>query len=674
LMTLGRQAEAIAVLEPFLENMPKSDRASEVRTRHRVFGILAALYSQAGKLDVSMRMLESLYNEQRSRPALRDTGILETLFNLWVVYGQSKRFESEPQLFKSIANTYVRTAEGFRNRLGLSTNDRREIAAKSLGNYRIYAYGLGGGQINGAVLPAAGRDLYQGFEITDLSKGRSLWETVISARALRESGIDSSIIQRVKVQLATISGLEQRSAVLLAVASSPERDKSRAALRQMLALERNNLASLEDRLLKDYPKYAALREFQVPNVKTEAPKLLGKDDLFLSYSLDESGLLFVWLVNSAGAVEFVELGTQTELNQKIADLRALVARGVGSNERLASLKREISAALIQPLRSQLTGKTWLIVSPDSDLAVLPFDILELEGEALAKRFNISVVQSWTIFTLLKQREADYRQLPSSKALFAIGNPQFQPPSLASAISSEKSTEGALRGARIIESSGAPGQPTSPQSVPPWTVEREAELLKNLRWASLPGTGTEIARVSATFPTEAGVTTLTGEQATESNITKLNASGELARYRYLLFSTHGALATDPSLSALVLSHETGGLDPNMDGYLTAIEIERFQLRSELTVLSACETVVGDPLPGEGVLGLPFSLFVAGNLNTLLTLWPISDTATVEFMSRFFKRLSARESQSAALAAVKREFSVHPLYSHPKYWAGFVLNGV
>ena len=141
---------------------------------------------------------------------------------------------------------------------------------------------------------------------------------------------------------------------------------------------------------------------------------------------------------------------------------------------------------------------------------------------------------------------------------------------------------------------------------------------------------------------------------------------------MLFSTHGALAADPSLSSLVLSQVN--LDPTTDGYVTASEWERYSLRSELVVLSACDTGVGKAAAGGGLMGLPFAQVAAGNQNALVTLWPVADAATAECMTRFFKRLTEGQAQARALAAVKREFIDHPPYSHPRFWAGFVLCGV
>jgi CHAT domain-containing protein len=96
---------------------------------------------------------------------------------------------------------------------------------------------------------------------------------------------------------------------------------------------------------------------------------------------------------------------------------------------------------------------------------------------------------------------------------------------------------------------------------------------------------------------------------------------------------------------------------------------------LIVLSACETGVGRIVQGEGVTGLPFALYVAGNRNTLLSLWPVVDESTALFMAEFFRRLRAGETQVQALNAVKRGFITDPerRYDAALFWAPFILYG-
>ena len=67
---------------------------------------------------------------------------------------------------------------------------------------------------------------------------------------------------------------------------------------------------------------------------------------------------------------------------------------------------------------------------------------------------------------------------------------------------------------------------------------------------------------------------------------------------------------------------------------------------------------------------YCLVVAGNKNTVLSLWPVDDEATAEFMTAFFGRLAKGVSQPQALADTKRAFKESPKWSDPRYWAGFV----
>ena len=61
-----------------------------------------------------------------------------------------------------------------------------------------------------------------------------------------------------------------------------------------------------------------------------------------------------------------------------------------------------------------------------------------------------------------------------------------------------------------------------------------------------------------------------------------------------------------------------------------------------------------MQGEGVMGLPYALYVSGNTNSLLSLWPVIDKGTSPFMESFFKKVRAGKPQFAALNDTKREF--------------------
>jgi len=205
-------------------------------------------------------------------------------------------------------------------------------------------------------------------------------------------------------------------------------------------------------------------------------------------------------------------------------------------------------------------------------------------------------------------------------------------------------------------------------------ETKAERLTPLSgryWSALPGAVREVTSVAAMF-SPARRRIYLGGDATEANLQELNRSGALADARYLLLSVHALLLpSTPQWSALVLSEANHDIEPN--GFVTAAELATYELGSELTVLSACETGLGKEIAGEGIFGLPFALFVAGSRKTVLTLWPVADEATAKFIESLFAKTTRGVAPARALAATKREFLRDPRYAAPFYWAPFVLYG-
>ena len=119
------------------------------------------------------------------------------------------------------------------------------------------------------------------------------------------------------------------------------------------------------------------------------------------------------------------------------------------------------------------------------------------------------------------------------------------------------------------------------------------------------------------------------------------------------------------------------DPNDDGYLTALEVSQLNWEgTDLVVISACESGLGDLQVGGGVYGLKRAIAVAGAQSSLLSLWKVDDYATKAFMESFYKHLKAGKGKAEALAETQREFRespVMPAYSHHYYWAAFQLSG-
>jgi CHAT domain-containing protein len=109
----------------------------------------------------------------------------------------------------------------------------------------------------------------------------------------------------------------------------------------------------------------------------------------------------------------------------------------------------------------------------------------------------------------------------------------------------------------------------------------------------------------------------------------------------------------------------------DGILTAYEISQMNLsNTELVVLSACETGLGDIEGNEGVYGLQRAFKIAGAKYLIMSLWQVPDYQTQELMTTFYKRwLEDKMNIPDAFRSAQKE--MREKYQLPHFWAGFVL---
>lgn len=108
----------------------------------------------------------------------------------------------------------------------------------------------------------------------------------------------------------------------------------------------------------------------------------------------------------------------------------------------------------------------------------------------------------------------------------------------------------------------------------------------------------------------------------------------------------------------------------DGILTAQEISEMNLQNtELVVLSACETGLGDIKGGEGVFGLQRAFKLAGVKTIIMSLWKVPDAETSELMQSFYQKWLAGMDKHDAFRLAQQEIkSKRP---EPYFWAGFVM---
>jgi CHAT domain-containing protein len=546
---------------------------------------------------------------------------------------------------------------------------------------------------------------FEAFRLAEMSKARTLLESLAAKLAAQQSGLTAKEQQQLQDNEARLAVLNDR----IAKASEDNRLEEQIVLETEKNQLVNQFNQFHRELMAKYPKYAQLSEVQIIGAK-EGAKYLPADAVLISYLVAKNKVnenqVLAFTLQHDGRLTAHDLGKIPNLKENVEDYQrqlSLLGRGrpiVRGNQikkDRETLSRQLGKYLLEPIKPLIKDNSHWIISPDGPLALIPFETLRLDGEEqpVIAQHQISYVQSLSVLKLLQERDKAYKALKERGTLLAMGAPLYEqkiaPNSpLLNGRTSPLEKEGNFPLEKGETSPVPKAQTPAAETVTPSTVDfniarrlvrdrydpqRYGRAFRQLGliWRNLPGALAELEQLEALFK-ETQPAIYKQEKATEAQLQTLNQQGELANYRYLVFSAHGYLSPQVSaLSSIVLGQLNN--PPGIDGYVTAGEWPSYDLKSDLMVLSACETGRGEVVGGEGVMGLPYAFYVAGNKNTLLTLWRISDKVTTEFVTRFFKKLKDGMEQLEALTATKREFiKKGGDTSSPAYWAAFVLYGV
>lgn len=296
-----------------------------------------------------------------------------------------------------------------------------------------------------------------------------------------------------------------------------------------------------------------------------------------------------------------------------------------------NLSNKLYKKLIEPISEFISSE--LIIIPDKELAILPFDVLlaSLPKDRsnfqsfsfLIKKYIINYNYSISILDQLNETK---QSTPTNDYLLAF----------------------------------APFFNENPEIL---YAKLQDPVALRYGLNPLPYSGKEVRQISTHYSNCSRI--LIADSASKKNFLNLAPN-----YKIIHLATHArANYFAGDFSFLAFSDFVNNMDL---GQLTVAEIENLKLNADLIVLSACESGTGEQQLGEGVISLARAFTQAGCKSILSTLWKVNDLSTMKIMDKFYKELALHKSKSIALRNAKLTYMIENPgnASHPFFWAGFI----
>jgi CHAT domain-containing protein/Tfp pilus assembly protein PilF len=483
---------------------------------------------------------------------------------------------------------------------------------------------------------ASMQNLPEAFDYVQKAKARSFLEMLAEARIDPEkhlSDVDKLQKKKLITELTSIQEQTQEEADK----EAPDKLKLKELTKKRAALE-IEYSDLIQQIRSRNPIYADI-QFHRSLKLQEAQAMLDDQSALLEYFVGKSGsLIFVITRNDA---KMLPLAPEKKLADQVREIRETLQKpepiwetSEKSYTRYVTSSRALYSELIEPATALLKDKQRVLIASDGVLNYLPFETLLTDKTSatninfaklpyLERNFAIHYIPSVSVLAAVEAGQKDAKT-PSHEFL-AIADP-------------------------VISSQTA-----------------SLRVARNTKLAALPNARTEVQQISRLYPTNS-VSVLMGKDASESHLKQI----PLDQYRRIHFACHGLIDEErPQFSALVLGTESGKSE---DGYLTMREIFDLKLNSDLVVLSACNTGLGKQVRGEGVTSLTRAFLLAGTPRVVVSLWSVYDRSSADLMTAFYQNLEEKKmSQVAALQAARLKLIASGKYSHPYYWAPFILIG-
>lgn len=668
---------------------------------------LAALYYDQGSYAQADSALHRAIGIFDATPAGPDTRIAT-----YVLRAQLHKRRGDLPAALADLDEALRGAEALRPRTGGGEETRAGLFQQYARHYNRMA----------AWLIESG-DPERAFEYAERGRARALLDQIAASEVDVRASIPPEILapleQRETMARARLAEYQQRITLLQARTdlTDTQRIDRIAALNDSLRAADFDYRAVYAEIKNASPLWRDLGGDRPVDVATVQQNLVPDEGLMLLYQVgDEQSVLFVLppeggpvetrpllIADSLAAVLDVPPGPLTgpalqailgSPEEETSNGLALASRGVetpgalSSSERLHALWQIL---IPEALRDQLLASEDVVVIPDGALFQLPFEalVVNLDSTAHTPRYwldegpVVRYAPSATALHAMAQRSASSPRREAGRIL-SLSDAIYDPLEVAEAMKDNagsveipENSPSYRQADSVLESTT---DSTEIAENPPRT--RASYVRAGGLLARLPGTALETEAIELAYGDEAArkVITLQGLDASERQLRAMVSE----QPGILHLATHGLVderrgSLFASLALTPPVDEAMSLDN--DGFLQLHELYELHLpHTELAVLSACATNVGESVEGEGVFALSRGFLVAGARRVVASQWAVDDASTAVLMGAFFEAIARAEhagqpvDYARALRDARRLVRADEPWSAPYYWAPFVMIGM
>ena len=464
------------------------------------------------------------------------------------------------------------------------------------------------------------------FAYSEKSKTFILMRTLHNEEALQLAGIPSSIIAKANSLSADITYKEK---LLFENNQKEERDD---AVHTSLTSELFDLQEAHEQLLKriekKYPTYYQLKYDLSPSSITQLQEeVLSDEQTLVEYFVGDQDI-YVFLINKDEIIlkklpKPVDLSSMVQAFRKSIHEYDPLKNNEASIKQYADIGQSLYQQLIAPIQANLRSQ--VIFVANGLLEYLPFDALVVQAADDLNQFR------------------NYEYLVSNNAISYAYSATW----LHTVLSKEKQSFTS----------------TYLGVAPSFKIKRGS--IKSSRsnvFDPLKYNQAEVKNICQLMDGEV----LLGTSATEQAFKTI-----ADQFQIIHLATHGeSNITQGNYSFLAFANPE---DTTKGQVFYVKDLQNINLPSELVVLSACETGIGELQRGEGVVSVGKGFSYAGARSVLSTLWKIHDNTAAKLMPLFFENIKAGQQKDVALKNAKNTFVKTQRDAHPYYWSGYLIYG-